>query len=122
MSREEIVKLLELAVAAYPNTKNIDAKAMVSVWEMAFGEEPAERVYKAMRFHIETCRFFPTIADIRNVMTRAEISYSASDCAVLRLKPKDNQMSLPAKAGITESEFEAILAWVEAGCPDDIDY
>lgn len=122
MSREEIIKLLGLATAAYPNTKNIDAKAMVSVWEMAFGEEPAEKVYKAMRYHIETQRFFPTIADIWKAMPRAEIVYGASDCAVLRLKPKDSQMALPARRSITDEEYEAILAWVEEGCPNDIDY
>ena len=122
MSRDEITKLLALAISAYPNTKNIDAKAMVTVWEMAFGEEPAERVYKAMRFHINTSRFFPTVADIRNVMVRAEIVYNTSDCSVLRLKPKDNQTALPLKAGTTEAEFEAILKWMDSGCPDDIDY
>ena len=122
MSRDEITKLLELAVAAYPNTKNIDAKAMVLAWEMAFGEEPAERVYKAMRFHINTSRFFPTIADIRKVMGRAESLYDAPDCAVLRLKPRDNQITLPAKRDMTDDELEDFCKWIGLGYPDDIDY
>ena len=109
MSREEITKLLALAMSAYPNTKNVDAKAMVSVWEMAFGEEPAERVYKAMRFHINTNRFFPTIADIRNVMVRAEIAYNASGSPVKRLQGKTNEITLPAKRDLTDEELEQIL-------------
>lgn len=122
MNREEITKLLGLAMAAYPNTKNIDAKAMVSVWEMAFGEEPAERVYKAMRLHIDTCRFFPTIADIRDVMVRSEIVYSASDCAVLRLQGKTNEITLPAKRDMTDDELEELCRFVGLGYPCDIDY
>ena len=122
MSRDEITKLLALAMSAYPNTKNIDAKALVSVWEMAFGDDPAERVYKAMRFHINTCKFFPTVADIMKVMARAEIAYSASDCAVLRLKPKDNQIALPAQKDITDDDLEEFCKWIGFGYPTDIDY
>ena len=122
MSREEIMKVLQIAIAAYPNTKNIDAKAMVAAWEMAFGEEPAERVYKAVRYHIETQRFFPTIAEIRKAMPRAEIVYMASESPAKRLQAKGDQIALPAKRSITQSEYEAILAWVEEGCPNDIDY
>lgn len=116
MSREEIIKLLGIAIAAYPNTRNIDAKAMVSVWEMAFGEEPSERVYKAMRFHIETCRFFPTIADIKKAMPRAEILYMASESPVMRLQNNSNKVSLPEKRSLTEEELERILQ--DVGFPE----
>lgn len=117
MSREEITKLLALAMSAYPNTKNIDAKAMVSVWEMAFGDEPAERVYKAMRFHIDSNCFFPTIADIRKVMVRAEMVYNASESPVMRLQGKSNEITLPAKRDLTDEELDQILR--DVGFPDE---
>lgn len=122
MTRDEITKLLEFTCAAYPNAKITDPAGTASVWEMAFGDYPAERIFKAVRFHIQTNRFFPTIADIQKNITRAEIAYNASESLQNRLEGNKSQISLPAKRSITESEYEAILEWVEAGCPFDNDY
>jgi len=64
MTREEITRLLEALIAAYPSAKIVDARGMVNAWEMAFGDECAETIYKAARLHMKTNKFFPTIADI----------------------------------------------------------
>lgn len=77
MTRKEIADLLEIVIAQYPNTKVNDPAAMVNAWEMVLGDYSAESVYKAARLHMETCKFFPTIADIREKIVRAEMIYKS---------------------------------------------
>lgn len=75
MTRVEIIKLLKMLRAAYPNVKIADAEGTVAVWELAFGADEAETIYKAARWHINTCKYFPTPADIRAGMRRGELLY-----------------------------------------------
>ncbi len=77
MTREEIVVLLEILAAMYPNTmsKIGDPERMIQGWELAFGDEPAEVIYKAARHHMKTCKFFPTVADIFNSKQVGEMIY-----------------------------------------------
>lgn len=76
MNRKEIIDLLELTISVYPNAKIKDANKMVVVWEMELGEYPAEKIYKAVRYHMAVNKFFPTPADILSSLVRAEICYS----------------------------------------------
>lgn len=78
MTRDEIIDLLEIVSAAYPNaTSHIkDAGALVTAWEMVLGEFSAEAVYKAARFHLQTNKYFPSPSDIRDKIVRAEITYT----------------------------------------------
>ena len=122
MTREEIGKLLKIAYAAYPNAKITDPEGMLNVWEMAFGDYPADKIYKAVRLHIQTNRFFPTPADITEKITRAEIVYNAPESLQMRLEGKKSQITLPAKREYTESEWEDFLRFVGFGYPSDLDY
>ena len=70
MTREETVRLLEALMGAYPETFIKDAKMTVNIWQMAFAEEDAGKVYKAARFHMEHKPKFPSPADIKKAMTR----------------------------------------------------
>ena len=79
MTRQEIADLLELVIANYPKAFIKDAKATLSVWEMAFGEEPAERVYRAARHHMDISKDFPTIADIKDCMNKGEMIYGGDN-------------------------------------------
>lgn len=81
MTREQTIDLLEIMAAAYPNAKIKDPERMVQAWQLAFGEEDAERVYKAARYHINHSKFFPTAADIRDGMTRGNIIYGEPSTA-----------------------------------------
>ena len=76
MNRKEIIDLLELTISVYPNAKIKDANKMVMVWEMELGEYPADKIYKAVRYHMAVNKFFPTPADILSSLVRAEICYS----------------------------------------------
>lgn len=75
MNRQEIADLFELVVAAYPKAFIKDVGALLAVWEMAFGEEPAEKVYRAARHHIKTSKEFPTVAHICEAMNKGELIY-----------------------------------------------
>lgn len=76
MNRNEITKLLEILVANYG--KNItDPKTMADSWEMNLGEFSAEAVFKAARLHMETSKYFPNPADIRELIPKAQLVYNS---------------------------------------------
>lgn len=119
MTREEIVSLLEIVITAYPNAKIKDAGAMVSAWEMCLGDFSAESVYKAARLHMNNNRFFPTPADIRSNIVRAELVYTDTEIDQKRLEAK----SEPSKA-ISEAEdeyLENLCKFVGFGYPNEIE-
>ena len=78
MTREEIIKLLDIVSATYPHAKIKDPSALVSAWEMTLGDFSAESVYKATRYHLETNKFFPSPSDIRDNIVRAKLVYKPS--------------------------------------------
>ena len=121
MTRQEIVNLLELAISAYPNTKIKDASGMVNAWELAFGDYPAEKIYKATRLHISTNRFFPTPADISNLIVRAEIAYNVPDLPCNRLQAKSNEITLTESGGALDAKLEAFCKFVGFGYDNEID-
>lgn len=77
MTRKEMIDLLEIISAAYPYVKISDPASMVSAWLLVFGDQDAGAVYKAARLHIETSHFFPTPADINNLMVKAGSIYGS---------------------------------------------
>ena len=85
MTRKEIINLLEVISAAYPYIKISDPASMVSAWLLVFGDQDAGAVYKAARLHIETSPFFPTPADINNLMVKAEAIYGSKP---VKIEPK----------------------------------
>lgn len=78
MTREETIRLLKICRAAYPYKSIQDPSGMIDAWQLAFGGEQAERIYKAARLHMNTNKFFPTIADIREAMKRSDLIYGES--------------------------------------------
>lgn len=118
MTRKEIAKLLEVILAAYPNAKIKDAGATVSTWEMILGDFSAESVYKAARLHMETCKFFPTPADIRDKMVRADLMYSESPLETAKLQGASVKMIGEAK-GWSDDKFDSFCRWIGLGYPND---
>lgn len=114
MTRDQITKLLEVLTATYPHAvKNIkDPAAMATAWELALGDFQAEAVYKAARLHMATNKFFPSPADIRNNILKAELIYTGPTVPAIEA-PKITDR---------ESEYlEAICKFVGLGyeTPDD---
>ena len=101
MNSKEAAQILAVVRTAYPNTKIEDAGAMVQAWVMGLGDYSASSVMKAARLHMATAKFFPTIAEIRNNIVRAEIVYNEADIETNRIEPSkqkilgnDNQLSV----------------------------
>lgn len=114
MTRQEIASLLEILVNQYPYTKIDNAKAMTDAWEMCLGDYSAESVYKAARLHMETCKFFPTIADINEKIVRAELVYS--DIKINKLEDGSKKESFTDE---WYEESEEFCKWIGLGYPMD---
>ena len=121
MTRAEIVDLLELVSSAYPNAKIKDAENTVRAWELAFGEYPADQIYKATRLHMNTNRFFPTPADISNLIVRADLLYSGSNLPCNRLQAKTNEITLAESEEALEAKLEALCKSVGCVYPNEIE-
>lgn len=105
MTRDEVTKLLEILVTNYG--KNVaNPKALADSWEMVLGSYSAEAVYKATRLHMETSKFFPNPADIREKMIRASILYDE----------QTSQARLTSVSGAEPITDEKVIAWVDAFC------
>ena len=101
MNNKEAAQILAVVRTAYPNTKIEDAGAMVQAWVMGLGDYSASSVMKAARLHIATAKFFPTIAEIRNNIVRAELIYNEADIETNKIEPSkqkllgnDNQLTV----------------------------
>lgn len=74
MTREETIKVIGIITTAYPNfDKFRDEKhirSMVAIWADMFSEDDAGLVALAVKEHISTSKWPPSIAEIREVMTR----------------------------------------------------
>lgn len=117
MTRQEIASLLEILVAQYPYVKVEDADSMVSAWEMCLGDFSAESVYKAARLHMDTCKFFPTISDIRDKIVRASIVYNESAIEINRLEAGSSEQT-----DIWDDErMERFCESIGFGYPNDIE-
>jgi hypothetical protein len=77
MERPEILKLVSLALASFPNMQEKDPEPTVVIWEKFLKDIPYELAEKALTKVIITSKFFPTIAEIRE----AAMSFSTSELA-----------------------------------------
>lgn len=110
MTRDEITKLLETLVSAYPSTKIKDAKVMTDTWEMVLGDFSAESVYKAARLHMDTSKFFPTPAEIKDSIVRAQLVYKEPE--LIGIEAHTNEAE--------EKYLDAFCKWIGFGYePDD---
>lgn len=73
MTREDAIKILAILKAAYPNSyKNIskdEANGVVAVWTIQFAKYPADIVYMAVNKAISSCKFPPSICEVKDKLT-----------------------------------------------------
>ena len=118
MNKKEIAQALAILKATYPNSKIENAEATVMAWEMVLGSYSTASVMKAIRLHMSTSKFFPTPADIREKMVRAEIVYSSSEIGQDHLLEGNQTKAIPASSQVWTEERLAQLCR-ELGCPEE---
>lgn len=69
MNKQEIVQLMSIATANFPNMQGKDMKPTAVLWEKALSDIPYDVAEKALVKVLSTSKFFPTIADIRESAT-----------------------------------------------------
>ena len=76
MSRKDVLKLLEMLCAAYPNTKIVNPYMTAKVWEEALKDYDAREIRLAARHHISVNKFFPTPSELMSLLPEVRIKYS----------------------------------------------
>jgi len=104
MNETEAKMILAILRQNYKNAKINDPNSEVALWVNAFGEYPAEVVRIAAEFHIQKSSFFPTIAEIRSMIPRAEILKQFED----NNRPKP-YLQDPEREKQTNAELQAII-------------
>lgn len=65
MNRKEVINLLGIAAANFPNMQNKDFKPTAVLWEKSLSDIPYDVAEKAVIKVLSTSKFFPTLAEIR---------------------------------------------------------
>lgn len=123
MNKRETVQILAILKTAYPYFKPDNADALAEAWLLGLGDYSAVAVTRAARLHMETCKFFPTIADIRDKILRAEIVYSSSEIDHDRLQAGAKALEDPdnKKQAATDEYLENLCKFVGLGYPNEIE-
>ena len=70
MTKKEVVQILAILKAAYPNSYNNltkeEASGTVAVWGMQFADVPADIVLMALHKLIASSKFPPSISEVKN--------------------------------------------------------
>lgn len=87
MEKDSVVQALVLISAAYPNFyKNNDKQAAVELWSIMFADDDPEEVLLAIKAHIATNKWPPTVADIREAIVKVNHKTITSDEAWGQIK------------------------------------
>ena len=110
MNKKETAQILAIVRTAYPNVRIDNPAGTVQAWQMTLGEYSADSVMKAARLHMNTSKFFPTPADIREKIIRAELIYNESEIELKSIAPSN------VKLIGTEIDYIAIDEQLENTC------
>lgn len=89
MTREKLLPLIKMLLAAYPNHGITDIKSLVNAWDMTFAEDDDGDVYKAARLHMAKCKWFPKASEIKERLAVASALYTAPQRPQLPATPVD---------------------------------
>lgn len=116
MTKEETIRLLQVLRSAYPNAKISDPQGIVTAWLMAFGDEPADVIYKSARHHMNVSPFFPTIADIRQSINRGQMLFEMQEAqGQAKLETRKSiinpETTLCDLCGLCDKHDQALCEW-----------
>lgn len=97
MNRKDVLTLLEMLFAAYPNTRIGDPDRTAKVWEEALKDYDVKEINLSAKYHITYNKFFPTPAELIEHLPRVRIIYG---------EPKSETM---INAGGVEKEDDPVL-------------
>ena len=103
MTREEVIQLLAIIRANYPNVKISDPAATVNAWQLTLGDYPSDLIFEAARSYMMKGKFFPTPADI--IKEKDRILYTRTPAAPVHCIPATRAKVTAIPDGVTEEEF-----------------
>lgn len=72
MTKDESIKILAVLTAAYPHAyKSMtteEANGVVAVWTIQFADVPADIVFMAVNMAISSCKFPPSICEVKECL------------------------------------------------------
>ena len=74
-TREEMEAVMRYLNGAYPAANKRNIEAGLDTWMFELGKYPFEDILKAVRFHVNTSKYFPSPSEIISKMTRAKLVY-----------------------------------------------
>jgi len=72
MNLNEAIKLVAIAVASFPNTQDKDMKSTAIAWSKVLSDLPSGIAEAALVKVLNTSKFFPTLAEIREAATEIQ--------------------------------------------------
>lgn len=97
MQDQEIINLVTIAFASFPNMQEKDPEPVIKVWKMLLNDMPYQLAERALAKVLMTTKFFPTVADIRETaMAFATKELKPPDEAWLEVLEKVNRYITPA--------------------------
>ena len=127
MTEKETKMILAILRQNYKNAKIENPAAEVQSWMMHFGQYPVQIVRIASEWHMDRSSFWPTLADIKKLIPRAEvyaqhINNNEEPRKVLEASDKAKVTAIPD--GMTEDEFidrfiEEQIEWEKEMWGDD---
>ena len=75
MTREEVKGVLAICFDTYPTKKISNPEHTIEIWYEVLGGYDLDTVLKAVKLYISESAFFPTPADIKNRLFRANLIY-----------------------------------------------
>jgi len=104
MKETEAKMILAILRQNYKNAKINDPMSEVKLWVNALGEYPADVIKIAAEFHMQKSSFFPTIAEIKSMIPRAEILKQFEET-----NKTDNRLEDPEREKKTRAELQTLI-------------
>lgn len=76
-TREEMEAVMRYLDGAYPAANKRNIEAGLDTWMYELGSYPFEDILKAVRFHVNTSKYFPSPSEIISKMARAKLVYQS---------------------------------------------
>lgn len=105
MNEKDTLKILGTIAASYPSVERLNETAitgMAKVWARMFADDDARMVGNAVAAHIATCKFPPSVAEIRERLVQMKHP---------ELITPEDAWSIAQEAAYAGTEFGAATVW-----------